>query len=201
MLGSSPKIGCGQTLTCTRTCLSQTGAGCWLTFAPLMMSLGEQFWCLEEQCKRPRAPSLSLHRALARRGEQVWCLEEQFERLRTLSLAPLCNSGVWSSSSDAREHLCLAPVRPWGPGTMGLWPGPNPDQPILGQTQTTPSLLLNKYYIRCKRGLLRQATQHGRIWMVNGRMCALGVPSECFRSRSATPTLSLIHISEPTRPY
>ena len=48
-------------------------------FTPLMMSLGEQFWCLEQQFKRLRAPPLSSHRALVPRGEQFWCLEEQFK--------------------------------------------------------------------------------------------------------------------------
>ena len=56
--------------------------------------------------------------------------------LRCHPIGPWCligsSFGVWSSSSDAGEHLRLPPVRPQGPDTMGWgWQyEAEPDHPI-----------------------------------------------------------------------
>ena len=88
------------------------------------------------------------------------------------------------SMSYCMAPSCLLPshhLKQMAPPHLG--PGAPVQWVALGSCRSTPPQTPYKYYIRSKRGLLRQSTHRGQNCVANGHMAAVGVDLGCCRSR------------------
>ena len=109
-------------------------------------------------------------------------------------LFPACGHGLPGSLGKALESRsrwqALSPRAAQGWCHAGCANGSSPFGPrgqvqwvALGSCRSTPPQTPYKYYIRSKRGLLRQSIHHGQHCMANGHIAAVGVDVGRCRSR------------------